>query len=239
MSKLRLLGAAVLAVLGCCASAVPAQAWGVAIGVGLPGPYYRPYGYYPYGYYRPYGGVYVAPAPVYVQPAPVYVQPPPVVMQAPPVAPQPPVYSAPPAPVAPQSAPQMLQPPLQSVPVMNSPSPAPAPVMTAAAPAAGNHEAAVSGYLQKLTSPDEQVRCDAVEQLGRLNADRAVDPLTAVLAGDRSPMVREAAARSLGLLCAPRALPALIRASQVDTDRDVRRTSQFTVEIIHSRLRQQ
>ena len=36
-------------------------------------------GYYPY--YRPYGAVYVAPAPVVVQPAPVYAQPAPVYQQ--------------------------------------------------------------------------------------------------------------------------------------------------------------
>ncbi len=74
---------------------------GVRIGVGIgvpfggyyygPGPYYGGYPYYGYGgyypYYRPYGAVYVAPAPVYAQPAPVYAQPAPVYNQpAPPAA---------------------------------------------------------------------------------------------------------------------------------------------------------
>lgn len=69
---------------------------GVYIGVGVPGPYYRPYyhhhyyyGYGPY-YYRPgivvaAPPVYVAPRPVYVVPpaAPVYVQPAPTVITTP------------------------------------------------------------------------------------------------------------------------------------------------------------
>jgi hypothetical protein len=231
MSKLRTLGVALLALLGCWGSAAPARAahWGVAIGIGVPGPYYyRPYGYYPYGYYRPYG-VYVAPAPVVVAaPAPVYVQPAPIVVQQPA-----PAATVQPAPVA------TVQPPLQPVPTASATSPAPTPTVVAAStPAVSNREAVITGHLQKLTSPDDQVRCDAVEQLGRMNADRAVDSLTAVLAGDRSPMVREAAARSLGLIGAARALPALIRAAQADSDRDVRRSAQFTVEIIHNRLRQ-
>ena len=74
---------------------------GVFIGVGVPGPYYRPY---PYRYYGP--RVYVAPPPVYVQPAPVYVQPAPVYAQPAPA------YSQP-APAYAQPAPAYVQPPSQ------------------------------------------------------------------------------------------------------------------------------
>src|SRR5262245_37531380 len=122
MGKLRTLGVAVLALLGCWGSASPARAahWGVSIGIGVPGPgYYRPY--YPYGYYRPYP-VYVAPAPVYVQPAPVYVQPAPVAVQPVQVVAPPAVQPAPPV-------------------AITSPTPAPAPaptVVTASTPVASN-----------------------------------------------------------------------------------------------------
>ena len=209
----------VLALWGGWANVVHAQRIGIGIGIGVPGPYYgRPYGYgyypyYPYGYYRPYPvvvGVGVAPPPVVVQPAPVVVQQPAQV----------PVTSA-----SPPSSAEML-----AAPVARGANPAPSP-----SPA---DDATITQYLQKLSSGDDQVRCDAVEKLGKMLTDRAVDPLTAVLAGDRSAIVREAAARSLGLIGAPRALPALIRAAQADSDRDVRRSAQFTVELIHSRLKQ-
>jgi HEAT repeat protein len=61
-----------------------------------------------------------------------------------------------------------------------------------------------------------------------------VDPLAATLAGDRSPAVRDAAARALGLIASPQALPALERAAQADADRDVRRSAQFAVEVIQA-----
>jgi hypothetical protein len=97
----------VIAVAALCLLSVPlasAQA-GVFIGVGFPGPYYRPC-------YRPYYGprVYVAPAPVYVAPAPVYVTPAPA-----------PVYMAP-APTVVQVP--GAQPPAPPPPVLPSPPPA-------------------------------------------------------------------------------------------------------------------
>jgi HEAT repeat protein len=73
--------------------------------------------------------------------------------------------------------------------------------------------------------------------LGRLKAERAVDPLAATLAGDRSPAVRDAAARALGLVGSPRGLTALKYAAQADSDRDVRHSAQFAVEIIQSRMK--
>jgi len=87
---------------------------------------------------------------------------------------------------------------------------------------------------QQLADPNEQVRADAVLQLGRLKAVRAVDPLAATLAGDASPSVREAAARALGLIGSPQALPALRRAAQADSDRDVRHSARFAVEVVES-----
>ena len=93
------------------AFALLALAWtsaqaGFFVGVGVPGPFYRPYHHYHPYYYGPrvvvgLPPVYVgpAPAPVYVQPAPVYVTPAPapVYVQPAPVAP----YAAPPAAASP------------------------------------------------------------------------------------------------------------------------------------------
>ena len=93
----------------------------------------------------------------------------------------------------------------------------------------------ISLSIRSLADSNEGVRLDAVTQLGHLKAHRAIDPLAATLSGDRSPAVREAAARALGLMRNPKGLPALQRAVQVDADHDVRRTAQFSIEIIQSR----
>jgi hypothetical protein len=182
----------------------------VSVGVGV-GPYWGGY-YRPWGYYGPYW----APYPYYYgyYPPPVVVAPAagPVVVPAPSPAP---AYPAP-APTQPASAP------------------------VSTAPAGGSYgSSAAQQHLQLLTNPDEKVRQNAVLELGRMKADNAVDPLTAVLARDSSPAVREAAARALGLIADPRSLPALIRAAQADNDRDVRHSAQFAVEIIRSNLRRQ
>jgi HEAT repeat protein len=92
----------------------------------------------------------------------------------------------------------------------------------------------IDNHLQQLTNPDEKVRADVVIQLGRMRAERAVDPLAATLAGDASPAVRETAARALGLIGSTRALPALNRAAQADNDRDVRNSARFAVEVIQT-----
>jgi hypothetical protein len=142
---------------------------------------------------------------------PVYVAPPPVYVQ--------------PAPVYVQPAPVAVQ-PTYTLPAQ------PAPVQTHYN---GEPPLDVERHVQALASPDERTRIDAVGQLGRLRQQRAVDPLAATLAGDRSPAVREAAARALGLIGAPQALPALQRAAQIDTDHDVRHSAQFAAEVIQSR----
>jgi HEAT repeat protein len=94
----------------------------------------------------------------------------------------------------------------------------------------------VDAALQQLASADERGRAEAAVQLGRLHADRAVAPLTRALEQDRSPQVREAAARGLGLIAAPSSLSALQRAAQADSDRDVRHSASFAAEIIRSNL---
>ncbi len=216
---------AALAVLALGLSAAPAEAGiGIGIGIGVPAyrpyPYYRPYWYgYPY-YYRPYP-VYVAPAPVVVAPAPapVVVQPAPVTYQAAPAAVQ-----AAPAPVATTSA----SPP---------PPPPSGPEQVAAPTPVGAPTAAVDGALQALGSGDERARSDAAMELGRMRAAVAVDRLTNLLANDRSPQVRETAARALGLIGSPRALNALRYAAQADNDRDVRHSAQFSMEVITSQMR--
>ena len=83
---------------------------------------------------------------------------------------------------------------------------------------------------------EEQV-LDAAMELGRMRADRAVEPLCTLVSTDRSPLVREAAARALGLIGSQRALNALQQAAQADNDRDVRRSAQFSAEVIRTNLR--
>lgn len=89
--------------------------------------------------------------------------------------------------------------------------------------------------LRLLNDPDERVRAEAVIKLGRQKANRAIDPLAATLAGDNSPTVREAAARALGLIGSPKALPALRRAAQADSDVQVRHSAQFAIEVVQAR----
>ena len=139
-----------------------------------------------------------------------------------------PVYAAPP-PVVVQPAP-VVQTSSAEPPVYASPAPV---VTRAASPGPQNGE--VERHLQLLGDPNEQVRIESVLQLGRLSAQQAIDPVAATLAGDRSPAVREAAARSLGLMGSPKALPALQRAAQMDPDRDVRHSAEFALEIVQSR----
>lgn len=145
----------------------------------------------------------------YYRPYPVYMAPPPVIVQ--------------PAPV------------VQTVPVVQPvyTSPPPAPVVAHAAPAEGQN-GEVERLMQQLADPNEHVRADCVMQLGRLRAQSAIDPLAATLAGDRSPVVREAAARALGLIGSPKAMPALQQAAQVDTDRDVRHSAEFALEVVRT-----
>ena len=82
-------------------------------------------------------------------------------------------------------------------------------------------------FVSYLSNSDERVRLETVTQLGRSKSPRAVDPLAATLAGDASPQVRDAAAKALGLIGSPTALPALNRAVQADS---VRR------RLLHERL---
>ncbi len=157
-------------------------------------------------YYRPY---WYPSYGVYYAPAPVIYGTPPIVVQ-----PSPLVVQQPSPVVVPGNTTTATFPP------------APTPVPT------GN----VDFHLQKLSNSDETTRRDSVMELGRLKSERAVEPLTATLAGDKSPPVRDAAARALGLIGSPRALTALIHAAQADPDRDVRHSAQFAVEIIRSNL---
>jgi HEAT repeat protein len=160
-------------------------------------------------YYRPWGYYY----PYYPYGA-FYVAPPPVVVES--------------APVVVQQAPVV-----QAInPVAPSPLPSSAILRSSQIQSAGQHD--IAGYLQQLRDPDEHVRSDSVLQLGRLKIVSAVDPVAATLAGDRSPLVREAAARALALIASPKALPALQHAALADPDRDVRHSAQFAVDVIQS-----
>jgi len=210
---------------------LPAQA-GVGIGIGIgPGYCYRPY-YCGYGYgcYRPYFplvvGVGVGPVVVgapLVQPVtvvqPVYTAAPPVVAvpsAAPPAVPLPP-------------ATETLPPPAPGV----APAPLTPTVSRGTAPAPN---AEIDRCLQRLNGADDKTRSEAMVELGRLRANQAVEPLKQALASDRSPVVREAAARGLGLIGSPASLTALQLAAQADDDRDVRNSARFAADVIRSRL---
>ena len=145
------------------------------------------------------------------------------------------VYVAPPPPVVVESAPVLVQPALSVQPVYPAaaaPAAPPTVVRTQAPEAASPSE--IAHYLQQLRDPDERARAESVMQLGRLRALAGIDPLAATLAGDRSPLVREAAARGLGLIGSPKALPALQHAAMADPDRDVRHSAQFAAEVVQS-----
>ncbi len=162
-------------------------------------------------YYGGYGPYYYAPYPYYYRPYPVYVSPPAVIVQSPPVV---------------QSAPVVQ-------PAFSSPlelAPPPTVQQTAVRPDS------VEQQLQLLNNQEDRARADAAVQLGRLKATRAVQPLTQMLSGDRSATVREAAARALGLIEAPGALPAFHSAAQADNDREVRHSAQFAAEGIRANL---
>jgi hypothetical protein len=212
MRMMRLLAVGLLAL-----AAVPGTearaGWHVGLNIGLP--IFYPPCYAPYYYYRPYP-VYVAPPPVVVQPA--------AVLQAAPVAQA--ACCAPPAATA--AAPPTAAPASADLPL------APVPVVAARAPTTEPRPGNVGRDLQRLADADERVRAEAAVELGRLKVQDAVDPLAATLAGDRSPAVRETAARALALIGSPKALPALQRAAQVDADRDVRHSAQFAVEVVQS-----
>jgi hypothetical protein len=196
--------------------------WSVGINVGPGwGGYYRPhYAPYPY-YYRPYAIYAPPPAVIYEAPPAVVVRPSTVVVPSysSPVTSEPPTYQGP-----------VVTPPVSAAPaptVIQAGGDQPVPARTVSA----------DTWLQHLGNPDEKARMDAVMELGRMRAERAVEPLTATLAGDRSPAVRDAAARALGLIGSPRSLTALTHAAQADADRDVRRSAQFAVEVIQSSRR--
>jgi hypothetical protein len=223
MTKIQLLGAmagiaAASGALDGSALAGPPVRVGIGINVGPPAPYYyRPY----YGpYYRPYGYYYYPPPAVVVAPPPVVVAPPPVVVgaqPAPALAPQVPVDASQPA----YSSPAQAQ-----LPTLQTPPP----------PPPGNAAPVTFEQLiANLRSTDENVRRNSVMDLGRTKALQAVQPLSATLAGDQSPSVREAAARALGLIGSPQGLPTLQYAAQADGDRDVRHSAQFAIETIKSK----
>jgi hypothetical protein len=193
------------------AALVPGMAhagWGVGIRIGVP---VYPYGYY-YGgpYYYPYGYYYATP-PVVVAPPAVVVQPAPAVTQ--PTNPGPSLQPVPPTPG------NVLPPPRPAGPLQTI-----------------SRDPQVEALIGQLQSGDDRARSDAANQLGRRQTNQAVDPLTTALASDRSPIVRDAAARALGQIANPASLEALQRAAQVDDDREVRASARFAADVIRDRL---
>lgn len=212
MTRLRIVAFGLLTIVGLAALPQTAAA-GIRIGVGLGFPIYPFAPYYPYYPYRP---IYYYPPPaVYVQPAPaVYAQPAPACVQ--------------PVPAA-QAHYETSPPPVQALP----PLPIPA-TQNGVTQTSANALQEAERYLQLLADPDEKVRASSVMQLGRMKSERAIDPLAATLAGDRSAAVREAAARALGLIGSAKALPALRAAALNDNDRDVRHSAEFAVEVVQT-----
>jgi HEAT repeats len=95
----------------------------------------------------------------------------------------------------------------------------------------------IADGLRQLLYQEDQVRLEAVKGLGRRKAYQAVDALTCMVIDDPCPAVREAAARSLGLIGtrsqrAQSALLALERAAREDNDPRVRHAAGFAAEII-------
>ena len=210
MTRMKMMLGSALAGLALTGAGADLQAgWSVGVRLGVP-VYYGGWGpyYYPYYPYYPYRPVYVAPPPLVVESAPVVAQPVPVL---------------PPAPVS-----------VSGVQAVSQTAPSALPPTIVRSQAQDVAQPDISRYLQQLRDPDERVRADSVLQLGRLRALAAVDPLAATLAGDRSPLVREAAARGLGLIGSPKALPALQHAALADPDRDVRHSAQFAVDVVQS-----
>jgi hypothetical protein len=203
MLRIRILALGLLGLLGSATS--PSEAgWSVGIRLGVP-LYIGPC----YGCYRPY--YYYHPYPLIVQPAPVLVQPVPVAQPVP--AMQPTSQSA------------TAAAPAEARPI--------APAAVGAQPAVLNQrQLDIDHNMRLLAERDDRTRADAAMHLGRLRAEGAIDPLAATLAGDPSPSVREAAARSLGLIGSSKGLPALQRAAQADADKDVRHTAQYAIDVI-------
>jgi hypothetical protein len=207
MSRLQLIVSTAL--LGIVTAAVDAgPPVRIGIGIGFGGPYYwRGYGY-PY-YYGGYPYPYPYP---YAVPGPV-------------------VY---PAPVVVQPGTVVATTPSQS---FSAPEPTPVITNSQVNPVNPNAQGNLDFHLSRLTNPDEGLRSESVMELGRSKSERAIDPLAATLAGDRSATVREAAARALGIIASPRSLTALINAAQADNDREVRHSAQFAVEVIRANLK--
>jgi hypothetical protein len=187
------------------AAASTSQA-GWRVGIGIGIPFGP--GYYPGYYYPPPYYYYPPPPPVVIAP-PVQVVSPPatIIRSASPITPEVP-YQAP----APTPAPELLPP-----------------------PAGEDKQAAFAPSLEKLRDPNEQVRADTVMQLGRQRVAGAVDAITVTLKDDSSPVVREAAARALGLIGSRASIPALQRASLADTNAQVRSSARYAVEVVNSR----
>jgi HEAT repeat protein len=108
-------------------------------------------------------------------------------------------------------------------------------VTTAHIQPVSSQQSDVTRNIQQLTDANDGVRSESALQLGRLRAPEAIDPLAATLAGDRSPQVREAAARALALIGSPKALPALQHAALADADATVRHSAEFSIDVIRTR----
>ena len=85
-----------------------------------------------------------------------------------------------------------------------------------------------------LTDPEEIVRYDAVEQLGKLGEELAIPTLIDVLKYDSSNKVRKMAVIALGMIGSVKALPTLRRVVVEDNDPEIRKHAAEAVEYLES-----
>lgn len=135
-----------------------------------------------------------------------------------------PVYGAPPPAVVVQPGQVYVAPP-------------PPPPARVAVPEPPTRQDQIDTYIDQLQSPRDDLRVDALLQLGRLDARRACGRMIRVLRDDPSPQVREAAARGLALIDAPFTLTALQRAALADPDPNVRGSARYAIDVIRTNRR--
>jgi hypothetical protein len=86
--------------------------------------------------------------------------------------------------------------------------------------------------MQKLDDPDPFVRTRAVQQLGHIGGETAVNQLIRVVLNDAIGVVRTEAAKHLGLLGDPIAVPVLQRVLKEDPDPEVRMKATDAIRIL-------
>jgi hypothetical protein len=100
---------------------------------------------------------------------------------------------------------------------------------------------ATRAALAGLIHSSERVRVQSIQRLREHAFRLEVEALVALVTNDPSPTVREAAAKSLGLVArgSSVALQALRRSAKEDKDPEVRRTALFAAEILQTPIKRE